>query len=69
MKKKLFIILVILGFAFTANAWTLSWDAVTGVDGYKLYWKSLADTSFVEVVDMELLHRIFADFSLKKNMN
>ena len=49
MKKKLFIILVILGFAFTANAWTLSWDAVTGVDGYKLYWKSLADTSFVEV--------------------
>jgi len=46
--KKLFIILAIVFFAGSASAWTLHWDAVTGVDGYKLYHKDLAATSFIE---------------------
>ena len=47
--KKLITILAIVLFATTASAWTFSWDAVTGVDGYKAYWKDLAATSFTEV--------------------
>ena len=47
--KKLITILAIVFFATTASAWTLSWDTVTGVDGYKVYWKNLSATAFTEV--------------------
>ena len=45
--KKLIVLLVIL-FATSASAWTIKWDVVTGVDGYKLYHKDLSATSFTE---------------------
>jgi len=47
--KRVIIVLAILVMAVTANAWTIKWDAVTGVDGYKLYWKDLSATAFAEV--------------------
>ena len=47
--KKLILVLLAILFATTASAWTIRWDAVTGVDGYKLYWKNLSATTFTEV--------------------
>lgn len=47
--KKLILVLLAILFAATANAWTLKWDAVTGVDGYTLFWKNLSATTFTEV--------------------
>jgi len=47
--KKLILVLLAIMFATTANAWTLKWDAVTGVDGYKLFHKDLSATSFTEI--------------------
>ena len=44
MKK--FIVLAILLSAVTAQAWTISWNPVAGVDGYTLYWKPLSATVF-----------------------
>ena len=47
--KKLIIVLLAILFATTASAWTIRWDAVTGVDGYKLFWKDLSATTFAEI--------------------
>ena len=44
--KNLIIVLAILAMAFTANAWTLNWNAATGADGYSVYWKALGDTDY-----------------------
>jgi hypothetical protein len=46
--KKLFLTLAIILLATTASAWTISFDAVPGVDGYKLFHKDLSATTFVE---------------------
>jgi len=41
--KKLFIALMLIVFATSANAWTLVWDDVTGEDGYILSYKPYPD--------------------------
>jgi len=51
MKKTLLTILFILAIAFTANAWTLNWDAASGAEGYNFYWKALGDVDYT-VVDV-----------------
>ena len=48
MKKLILVLLAIIFFVGTASAWTIKWDAVTGVDGYKLFHKDLSATSFTE---------------------
>jgi hypothetical protein len=49
MRKLALVLLAIVFFAGTASAWTISWNASTGVDGYKLFWKDLSATTFSEV--------------------
>lgn len=49
MKRLFLVLLATLFLTTTASAWTLRWDAVTGVDGYKLFWKGLSATTFTEV--------------------
>ena len=49
MKKLILVLLAIVFLAGTASAWTLKFDPVAGVDGYKLYHKPLSATNFIEV--------------------
>ena len=49
MKRIIIALLAIVFLATTASAWTLKFDPVTGVDGYKLYHKPLSATTFIEV--------------------
>ena len=51
MKKTLLTIIFVLAIAFSANAWTLNWDAASGADGYNFYWKVLTDTDYT-VIDV-----------------
>ena len=47
--KKLLIAIAIVLLASPCFAWTLSWDAATGADGYKVYYKPIPDTAYLEV--------------------
>ena len=49
MKKLILVLLAIVFLTTAASAWTLRWDAVTGVDGYTMFWKDLSETAFSEV--------------------
>ena len=49
MKKTLLTVLFILAIAFTANAWTLNWDAADGAESYNFYWRVLGDTIYTRV--------------------
>ena len=49
MKKTLLTIIFIMAIAVTANAWTVTWDAATGAEGYRFYWKVLTDTEYTSV--------------------
>jgi len=49
--KKLFLILAIILCASTASAWTISWDTVSGADGYQLSY-GLVDTQVFTDLDM-----------------
>ena len=49
MKKGILAVFMVLAMVCVANAWTLNWDDQTGVDGYSVFWKPLADTTFQEV--------------------
>ena len=44
--KKLLITIAIVLLASPCFAWTLAWQPVTGVDGYAVYYKSLAATTY-----------------------
>ena len=39
MKKLLLVLILVLAIPFSAQAWTLSWNDVTGEDGYIIRYK------------------------------